>query len=132
MTIRDARPEDLPAIWRFHAERGADCPLPEASGRTLLAAQVLEDGGRIIGAVMAARAAEMILTLDHGWRTPRFRWEAVKALHRTMEQRLQGERVDCAYLWLAPPYEKPFGRKLIETFGWNEPLWRCLQKKVSP
>lgn len=127
MTIRDATPDDVAAIHALHA--GQDYPLPALDSR-LLSAQVVERDGRVVAAVMAVRAAEIVMVLDRETLTPGFRWEAVKALHVAMERQLAELQVDCAYCWIAPQYAKGFRRRLMRLLGWSEPTWRCLQRKV--
>lgn len=128
MRIRAAAPADVPAIQALHA--GQQYPLPEFD-RTVIAANVAERDGGVVGAVIAVRAAEIVLVLDRERLTPRFRLETVKALHADMDQRLGALDVDCGYCWLAPEYGRRFGDRLIGELGWSEPTWRCLQKKVT-
>lgn len=128
MTLREATPADMAAVRALHD--GENYPLPPNDGR-LLSVQVAEHEGRVVAAVLAVRAAEIVMVMDRQTISPWFRWLAIKALHRQMEQRLSEMHVDSAYCWLAPQYAKAFGRRLTRLLGWTEPAWRCLQRKVA-
>lgn len=131
MTMRDATAADYPAIAALHAAQGIECPLPQPGSGATLAATVVEDGGRIVAALFAVRCAEIVMVLDHAWRTPRLRWTVVEALHGGMERKLRRLKVDSGYCWLAPQFARGFARKLRDRLGWQEPLWKCLQRKVG-
>lgn len=132
MTLRDAAPADYLAILELHAAQGIECPMPKPDAPSVMALKVVEDEGRIVAAVFAVRAAEIVLAVDHEWRTPRLRWTVIEAMQQALARTLRGMAVDCGYCWLAPPYARGFGRKLQQRLGWTEPVWKCLQRKVEP
>lgn len=131
MTVREATPSDFPAIRALHEAGAAPFPFPAFEDRSTMAVLVAEDGGRIVGAVAARRAAEIVVTMDGGWRTPRMRWAMAEAFQREMGPVMERLAVDCAYAWIAPTM-RGFIRRVGRSLGWRKSDWVCMEHEVKP
>lgn len=131
MTVRAATPADYVAIRALHDAQGAGFEFPALDGGATMAVLVAEDDGRIVGAVLARRAAEIVVALDHQWRTPRMRWAVAEAFQAEMAPVLARLGVDCAYGWVAPRM-RGFIRRLGQRLGWRKSEWVCIEHEVKP
>lgn len=98
-------------------------------GPSAMAVLVLEDSGEIVAAVMAVRAAEIVMAVDGAWRTPAMRRVAVEALQGAMAPVLRDMAVDCGYCWV-PPKMTGWMRRLSGRLGWRKSDWVCMEHEL--
>ena len=128
MNAAPATEADLAELAALKERQGDPYPLPSGN---LAGAVVVRNGGRVVAGAVAVRAVEIVMVLDHGWASPAWRFEAVKAMQAALERDLTATGIDCAYVWLEPRRARGFGRKLMERLGWSRPTWDCYQRKAS-
>lgn len=129
MTVRLATAADYPAILAIGGGEAAAFPWPDMEAASTMAVMVAEHDGAIVGAVVARRAAEIVLAMDGGWRTPGMRLAAIEALQRGMAPVLREAAVDCGYCWV-PPRMTGWMRRLGRTLGWRRSDWVCMEHEL--
>ena len=130
MIVRDATPDDIPALVGMHNALGSEYPWPDLYDGTFMAVQVVESDGTPVMAAMARRTAEAFLLLDPSWATPGFRFEAMRSLEAAAMRRLAELHVNDCHALIPPMVERRFGRRL-EKMGWWHPTWPLYARKVG-
>lgn len=130
MHLRRFQPQDERAIENVFVAQGFDYELPDLSRFPYL--QILADEHNQARIVVGCRnLAEVFMLTDPSWETPKVRMEGLKSIHESMRQELAKANVAEAIAWLPPQIERPFGRRLMRSFGWFEPLWKCVALKIG-
>lgn len=129
MKIRVLDNSDRPRILELFESQNFTYDLPDL--RSFVAAQVLEDEGQIIQAVLARPTVELYFLGDPEWRTPQWRMEALRKIHESMRLELRGKGFEDVHVFLPPEKEKSFGRRLMKSFHWTRPLWTCLTRPTA-
>jgi len=127
--VRGATAADFAAVRSLHAEHGAEFEWPDMESASTMAVMVVEDGGAIVGAVVARRTAEIVMAVDRAWRTPMVRWAAIEAMQAEMGPVLLGLGVNCGYCWI-PPRMKGWMRRLSRRLGWRKSDWVCMEHEL--
>ena len=122
MNIRPCESNDHARLKTLFDMQGFDYQLP--SLREFVAAQGVEDGDLVM-AILARPTTELYMLADPNWRTPQWRFDALKKLHESMRLELRGKGFSDAHVFLPPEKQKSFGRRLMRDFNWSEPLWKC-------
>lgn len=132
MTERDVRPEDYPHLVELFQKQSFEYELPDFGEPQFIARKVIVDeSGTPVMAVCARRTVELYLLGDPGWKTPRWRYEALKLAHEAMRKELVRLGIQDVHAWLPPQVAKSFGRRLMNDFGWVRPLWTDFSAKVD-
>ena len=120
MIVRDWNGEDLSNLTTAEAPKFDEC----------VSIKVVEDGK--IGLALCARpTVELFMLFDRNWKTPLWRWEALKLGHEAMRRKLADLNFTDAHVWLPPHIEKSFGeRKLMARLGWKKQMWPCFMREV--
>lgn len=131
MKIRDYRESDKLEIEGLFRAQGIEYDLPDFNDREFVIRHVVEDGGKIVQALMARQTTELFYLVDKNWRTPAWRFNALGLLHRTMKLMLNLHGFKDAHIWVPPQLEKSFGRRLMRCFGWKQNLWTDFVREVK-
>lgn len=121
MKLRVCDSLDVPRMQEIFSQQGFDYEFPNV--RMMVAAQVLEEDGQIVQAVLARPTVELYFLSDGRWRSPRWRLEAFRRIHESMRRELVGKGVRDVHCWLPPEIAKSFGGRLMRDFGWTKPTW---------
>lgn len=101
-------------MQRIFHQRGI--PYGDIDISKLLITEVLVDENDVpVVAVFAKPTVEMFVLVDNSWRTPGWRWEALKRLHEVVRRKLADIGIEEAHSWIAV---KSF-RKRMESLGWE-------------
>ena len=129
MKLRVIESGDRPQLEALFEKQGFEYILPDRD--TLVAAIAVEDGGRIVQAVLARPTIELYFLMDAEWKSPALRMEALRAIHEAMRRELHGKGFEDAHVWI-PPQKKNFVSRLIRSFGWTRSTWPTLWRSTAP
>lgn len=132
MKIRDYSPEDKSQIEALFQKQGFEYELPDFNERQFVVNKVVEDNGRVIMAICARQTVELYMISDKEWETPRWRFEALRKIHEAMREALDSLGFRDAHCWLPPQIAKTFGKRLMRTFQWKQPLWTDFTRETRP
>lgn len=130
MEIRAYQPEDLDQIKLLHEQCGFDYELPGLANPSMIVKRVLLDEHGIRVAAFLRSTAEAYLLVNGRWKSPAWRWEALKQIHEDV--RREARRVDLEDVFCWPPREiaKTFGKRL-EALGWATNAWPTYFRRVE-
>ena len=132
MMVRDYKSSDLPRLKELFASRGFEYTLPDfETGEFVVRRVITDDDGQIVNAVMGRKTVELFLLADGGWRTPRWRFEALRIIHEDVRSQLARLGYKDAHVWLPPTICKAFGRRLQKFFNWNPNPWPCYSRTTE-
>lgn len=115
----------------FHVEQSWSYDFPDLSQSEFVVKKAVRDeDGDVVGAVVARKTVELYFLGDPGWRTPRWRLEALKVLHEGVRMDLARLGYTDGHCWLPPEVKDGFMRRMVRMFGWQVNPWRCLSRKV--
>lgn len=129
--IRDYEPQDLGRVKVLHALCGFDYELPDLARPSFAVRKILADGERLQAAAFLRTTSEAYLLMDGTWRTPAWRWEALKRLHEEVRAAAKKEELEDVHCWLPPDIEKRFGKRLLQ-LGWQPSKWSTYVTFVNP
>jgi hypothetical protein len=131
MEIHEYTENDLPRIQELHALCGFDYQLPDLAAPSMVVKRMLTHDGAIQVAGFLRLTSEAFLLGNAKWRTPAWRWEALKALHEDIRHKAQILMLDDAHCWVPPELDRAFGRRLV-ALGWErERQWPVYSQKVN-
>lgn len=123
--IRDAEPEDYPAIQRIHAEMGMDYALPELDGALFFVKKVtVDENDNVIGACFLRIAAECYLWLSPEL-SPRDKVSTMSAMQPEVLSAAWQNGLDFVEARIPVEIEVRF-QKRLRLMGWspNRDGWR--------
>lgn len=130
MKIRTLASADVLRLQELFEQQGFDYELPDL--RTMVASQGIEDQGTLVQAVLARPTVELYFLVDEHWRNPAWRLEALRKIHESMRRELNGKGFEDVHVFLPPQKARSFARRLMNEFGWTEPLWKPLTRPTAP
>lgn len=119
----------MPRLQELFEKHGFDYELPSLSG--MLIAQVVEDEGVIVQAILARPTVEMYMLGDQHWKTPAFRMAALTRIHESVRLALVRQGVEDVHAFLPPEIAKSFASRLMRSFHWTKPLWTALTRPTA-
>lgn len=128
MKVRQVESLDWPRLRQLFEAQGFDYELP--SRDEFVAGHAIDDNG-IPMAILARPTVELYMLADPNWKTPQWRFEALRKLHESLRLELRAKGFRDVHVWLPPQKEKSFGRRLMRSFGWNQPLWKCFSRSTE-
>ena len=132
MCCEDFQDGDVEQLREMHKEQGWAYDFPDLDEAQFVVKKVIRDeGGELVGAVVARKTVEVYLLGNPTWRTPRWRLEALKVLHEGIRIELARQGYADGHCWLPPQVKEGFARRLMKMFGWQLNEWRCLSRKVA-
>jgi hypothetical protein len=120
MEVREYTDADFTAVKRIYEASGFGYTLPNLSGEGFFSRRVVGGVQDVGMACFLRRTAECYLISDPNWRTPAWRLEAIRQLHRTGLADAREAKVQEIIAFLPPQVEQKFGRRLKRDFGWND------------
>ena len=132
MIVREFKPEDMPALKSLHARSGFKYDLPDFADQQFVVRRVAEDDGQIVMGGFLRQTTEAFLVCDSHWRGPRWRYEALEAIHNDAVEQLRKTGFRDIQAFLPPEIEKRFGERLL-ALGWQryvEDEWKCYSLEV--
>jgi hypothetical protein len=129
MSCRELTVGDIPVIHAIHEEQGFPYEFPHLEEPQYVAMRALEDeDGKFVGCVIARKTVEIFMIGNPGWRTPKWRLEALKMMHEDMRQELRKQGYADGHCWI-PPQVRNFGRRL-KRLGWSLNPWDCWSRET--
>ena len=117
MMVRDAQPEDFPAIEQIHAKMGMDYQLPELGQPLFFVRKVTTDtDGRVIGACFLRLAAECYLWLDPDV-SPKVKLETMQEMQPEVFRAAWEQGIDDIEARIPETVERRF-QKRLKQLGW--------------
>lgn len=132
MRVREYSDEDFETIRKLHEQSGFDYRMPPLSSQEFFSRRVVEDNsGFGMGAFMRL-TAEAYLVCNPEWRTPAWRFEALRQLCHVCNDDARNRDVKEVGAFLPPQAEVKFGKRLIK-MGWGmcREDWHYYYKGVS-
>lgn len=131
--VRECQESDLPRLREIFAKQGFEYDFPDLAAAQFVAKQVVVDDNDVVQmAVCARQTVELYMLADGEWSTPKWRFEALKAIHESMRKDLAAKGFEDAHLWLPPQLVKSFSRRLMRCFRWRRPVWADLCRDTRP
>jgi hypothetical protein len=129
--IREYHPRDLARIAELHELCGFDYKLPDLEKKSFAVKRVFADQEGIHVAAFLRMTSEAYLLMDPNWRTPAFRWEALKEVHEDVRRVARDRGIEDVHCWLPPELEKRFAGRL-KSLGWDrERDWPTYSRRVD-
>lgn len=129
--IRNYEPLDLERVRKLHGACGLDYAFPDLDAPSMVVKRVMEGDGEVRAFAMLKLTAEAFLLMDGGWRSPAWRWEALKHLHEDVRQKASCLLLDDVFCAMPPKLEKMFGSRL-KALGWErERSWPIYSTRVE-
>lgn len=130
MIVRRIQGHDQHGLTDIFAAQGFSYTLPNLAEFSHL--QILADESNQARIAVGCRnLAEVFMLVDPSWETPKVRMEGLSIIHESMRKELAQANVSEAVAWLPPQIAKPFGNRLMRTFGWYKPEWPCVALKIG-
>lgn len=133
MRVREFKPEDMDALKSLHARSGFKYELPDFADQQFVVRRVADDDGQIVMAGFLRQTTEAFLICDPHWRGPRWRYEALEAIHNDAVEQIRRMGFRSIEAFLPPQIEKRFGKRLL-SMGWKhyvEEEWPCYSLEVT-
>jgi hypothetical protein len=130
MLVRTLDTADTPRLEELFEQQGFDYELPNV--REMVAAQGLEDQGELVQAVLARPTVELYFLADQHWRNPAWRLAGLRKIHESMRLELHGKGFEDVHVFLPPEKARSFAQRLMNDFGWTQPLWTPLTRPTAP
>lgn len=130
MKVRTCRPADVPRLQELFERHGFDYTLPALA--EMLVAEVVEDKGVIVQAILARPTVEMYMLGDSTWKTPALRMAALRKIHESVRLALVEKGIEDVHAFLPPTVAKSFASRLMRSFHWTKPLWTALTRPTAP
>jgi len=112
MILRPVQPCDRPLIDSLMGLK--EWVLPEGNYLSQLA--VIDDD-KAVAFGFSRLVSEAYFVGDANWRTPAWRWEALKLIHGAARDETVAKGIHKSITWVPTAIEKSYGRRL-ESLGW--------------
>jgi hypothetical protein len=127
--IRQYQPSDFAILRRIHADNGygVDFNLLTFPHRL-----VLEENGKILGAILGRLSMQVDLILDRDGGNPRtapIRWERLKELVRAGDEHCSALNVHHTHCFVPREIEKSYGQRLI-SIGSVQEVGACFLRDI--
>lgn len=126
--IRTLNFADGEKLKELHAKQGFAYSLPSLD--VMEVKRGYEVDGRIVAAILCRPTVELYMLSDPSWNSPRWRYEALQALHEDIRKELASAGYEDGFAWIPPQKEKSFIRRLCKSFGWVRAPWACVTRSV--
>lgn len=130
MIIRMLKSSDIPRLKEIYTKMGIPLEFPDLQ-EFLPIPVVVNENNEVVAAVGCMPAVEIYLFLDKDWETPGMRLEAFRALHEWVRRDLFSRGIKEAHAFVPPDLEKPFGKRLLRSFGWIRSHWPCFSRRTD-
>jgi hypothetical protein len=114
MILRPVQPGDCERIKSLMGLK--DWDLPEGNYLSQIA---VIDGERAVAFGFSRLVSEAYFVGDGDWRTPAWRWEALKLVHNAARDETVAKGIHKAITWVPVQIAKSYGRRL-ESLGWRK------------
>lgn len=115
MLIRDYRMADSEPLLKLAIKRDYPFPVPDPLLMSMVVRKVVEDAKEPVAAAFVQQTHQAWMIVSPNWRTPAWRWSALKSLHESMTKECLAQGIHEVNCWTP---SRAFGRRLI-SLGWN-------------
>ena len=131
MIVREYTEADFSRIKELHGQSGFDYKMPTLSSDAFFSRRVVEGDDTIGMAACLRLTAEAFLFCDPRWRTPSWRFDALKQLCRICNDDAKQIGVQDVVAFLPPDIDGKFGKRLTQ-LGWDRARdkWTSYSKAV--
>lgn len=133
MIVRNFEESDLAKIEALHRSSGFRYALPDLSSASIFSKRVVEDESGLAMAGFLQSTAQVFLVCNDRWRTPAWRYEALRQIHTACHRDAADRGVAEVNAFLPPLISNKFGRRL-KKLGWNfyeGEEWKCFSFQVT-
>lgn len=107
---------DSKPLFSLAAKRNYPFPFPDPLALSFVVRKVAEDAGQPFAAAFIQQTHQAWMIVSPDWRTPAWRWNALKELHENMVTACHAQGIHEVNCWTP---DRSFGRRLL-SLGWNE------------
>ena len=130
LTVRDWNNGDSKEIALLHEQMGMGYQFPDTNGPLFcLKKAIIDEGGRIVGAVALRLTAEAYLWLD-GSRSEFQKSKALAILNETCAKEAKILGLNDVSAWIPTKILRCF-KNTLESLGWRKSPWRCFSKMLE-
>jgi hypothetical protein len=130
--VREFEPADLERVEALHTASGFAYVLPDFSQPEFFSRRVVSDESGVRMAAFLKLTAEAFLIADARWKTPAWRFEALRQVHTVSWADAKNCGVAEVNAFLPPQIAAKFGKRLSH-MGWKRyqgEEWRCYSYDV--
>jgi hypothetical protein len=120
VNVREYTEGDFAEIKRLCEQSGFEYNLPTISGEEFYSRRIAGNISDVGMACFLRHTSECYLVVNPEWRTPAWRLEALRQLHRAAFADAREAKVQELIAFLPPRIERRFGHRLKTQFGWND------------